>query len=158
MNDHLLELGVTPKFTKTEAIQNLNTPKMLKQSRSFLGSINHLSKSILNAESPDKLRLLLEGHGYVDYLSREPHIDPWHESELDKNFVLASIDSIHKALDGISSRLENNCLRNRNENVLEQPRTKKVQLTSLQGCNGKRIGQKQTKLNRNKINSQTENF
>ena len=66
-----------------------------------------------------------EGHEYVDYLSREPHIDPWPETELYKNFVIASIDSIHKALDGISSSQENNCLRKRNENVLEQPRTKK---------------------------------
>ena len=36
LGNHLLESGVSPKFTKTEAIQNLNPPKSLKQLGSFL--------------------------------------------------------------------------------------------------------------------------
>ena len=41
LGHHLSEVGVRPKITKTEAIVNLNPPKLLKQLRSFLGSINH---------------------------------------------------------------------------------------------------------------------
>ena len=56
----LLESGVTPKITKTEAILKLEHPKSLKQLTSFLGSINHLSKFIPNAANlTDKLRPLL---------------------------------------------------------------------------------------------------
>ena len=52
--------GIVPKITKTEAILNLHPPKPLKQLRSFLGSINHLSIFILNAASlTNKLRPLL---------------------------------------------------------------------------------------------------
>ena len=43
--------GITPEFTKTEAILKLQHPKSLKQLRSFMGSINHLSKFIPNAAS-----------------------------------------------------------------------------------------------------------
>ena len=58
---HLSEAGVSPKFTKTEAIINVNPPKLLKQLRSFLGSINHLAKFIPNAASlTEKLRPLLK--------------------------------------------------------------------------------------------------
>ena len=52
LGHHLSESGVSPKFTKTEAILNLTPPKLLKQLRSFLGSINHLAKFIPNAASP----------------------------------------------------------------------------------------------------------
>ena len=53
--------GIIPKITKTEAIANLQTPKSLKQLRSFMGSINHLSKLIPNAASlTEKLRPLLK--------------------------------------------------------------------------------------------------
>ena len=53
--------GIIPKITKTEAISNLQPPKSLKQFRSFMGSINHLSKFIPNAASlTDKLRPLLK--------------------------------------------------------------------------------------------------
>ena len=45
------ESGVRPKFTKTEAIQNLIPPKLLKNSRSFMGSTNQLEKFIPNAAS-----------------------------------------------------------------------------------------------------------
>ena len=56
----LSESGVTPKITKTEAILKLEHPRSLKQLRSFLGSINHLSKFIPNAANlTDKLRPLL---------------------------------------------------------------------------------------------------
>ena len=52
--------GTTPKITKTEMLLNLNPPESLKQLRSFMGSINHLSKFIPNAASlTDKLRPLL---------------------------------------------------------------------------------------------------
>ena len=53
--------GIIPKITKTEAIANLQPPKSLKQLRSFMGSINHLSKFVPNAASlADKLRPLLK--------------------------------------------------------------------------------------------------
>ena len=53
--------GIIPKITKTEAIANLKPPKSLKQLRSFMGSINHLSKFIPNAASlTEKLRPLLK--------------------------------------------------------------------------------------------------
>ena len=43
---HKLSLdGISPKITKTEAILKLRPPKLLKQLRSFIGSINHLLKS-----------------------------------------------------------------------------------------------------------------
>ena len=59
--DHILTLeGITPKITKTETILKLQHPKSLKQLRSFMGSINHLSKFIPNAASlTDQLRPLL---------------------------------------------------------------------------------------------------
>ena len=57
----LTSSGITPKVTKTEAILSLQHPKSLKQLRSFLGSINHLSKFIPNAASlTDQLRPLLK--------------------------------------------------------------------------------------------------
>ena len=62
LGHHLSESGVNPKITKTEAIQNLNPPKFLKQLRSFLGSINHLANLIpIAASLIDKLRPLLKG-------------------------------------------------------------------------------------------------
>ena len=52
--------GITPKITITEAILKLQHPKSLKQLRSFMGSINHLSKFIPNnASLTDRLRPLL---------------------------------------------------------------------------------------------------
>ena len=66
LGHHLFESGVSPKFTKTEAIQNINPPKSQKQLRSFLGSINHLAKLIPNAASlTEKLRPLLKGETKV---------------------------------------------------------------------------------------------
>ena len=46
----LTPCGITPKVTKPEAILNLQHPKLLKQLRSFLGSINHLSSSSLTQQ------------------------------------------------------------------------------------------------------------
>ena len=61
LGHHLSEAGVRPKITKTEAVVNLNPPKLLKQLRSFLGSINHLAKFIPNAASlTEKVRPLLK--------------------------------------------------------------------------------------------------
>ena len=52
--------GITPKVTKTEAILKLQHQKSLKELRSFMGSINHLSKFIPNAASQtDQIRSLL---------------------------------------------------------------------------------------------------
>ena len=60
LGNKLSESGVTPKITKTEAKLKLEHPRSLKQLRSFLGSINHLSKFIPNATNlTDKLRPLL---------------------------------------------------------------------------------------------------
>ena len=56
----LSENGVTPKITKIEAILKFEHPHSLKQLRSLLGSMNHLSKFIPNAATlTDKLRPLL---------------------------------------------------------------------------------------------------
>ena len=53
--------GVTPLITKTEALQKLDTPKTLKQLRSFMGSIHHLIKFIPNLiEISEPLRPLLK--------------------------------------------------------------------------------------------------
>ena len=61
LGHHLSEAEVRPKITKTEAVVNLNPPKLRKQLRSFLGSINHLDKFIPNAASlTEKLRPLLK--------------------------------------------------------------------------------------------------
>ena len=60
LGQKLSENGVAPKRTKTEAILKLEHPRLLKQLRSFLGSINDLSKFIPNAANlMNKLRPLL---------------------------------------------------------------------------------------------------
>ena len=52
---------MTPLITKTEILQKLDTPKTLKQLRSFMGSIHHLSQFIPNlAEISEPLRPLLK--------------------------------------------------------------------------------------------------
>ena len=57
--------------------------------------------------------------GIVDYLSHSPYDDPWSESELDKKFVVATINSFHEALYCMPSRLESTGSLNQNENILE---------------------------------------
>ena len=53
--------GITPLITKTEAITKLDNPKTLKQLRSFLGSVHHLTKFIPNlAKLSEPLRPLLK--------------------------------------------------------------------------------------------------
>ena len=53
--------GITPLVTKTEAITKLDNPKTLKQLRSFLGSVHHLTKFIPNlAKLSEPLRPLLK--------------------------------------------------------------------------------------------------
>ena len=90
--------------------------------------------------------------GIVDYLSRDPYNDPWPESELDKTIVVATIDSFHKALDCMNSRLENNGWLNPNENLLECSRRNVAKQSSLSGCYGNQNCQKRAKLDRNEIN------
>ena len=87
--------------------------------------------------------------GIVDYLSRDPYNDPWPESELDKKFVVATIDSFHKLLDRMNSMLENNGWLNWNENLLENSRRNVAKQSSLSGCNGNQNGQKRATLDRN---------
>ena len=83
--------------------------------------------------------------GIVDYLSREPNGKPWPESELDERFVVTSIESFHKALDCLSSRLsETN--QNIDINVLEHSGLKReinhCKDSSSHGCYGKRTESK----------------
>ena len=57
MEHNLSDSGVSSKLSKTEAIQNLNLPKSLKQLILFLASIYQMAKFIIHAESlTDKLR------------------------------------------------------------------------------------------------------
>ena len=55
----------------------------------------------------------------VDYLSREPNGEPWPELYLDEKFVVASIEYFNKALDFLSSRLNDTVNTIQNENILE---------------------------------------
>ena len=53
--------GITPLVTKTEAIMKLENPKTLKQLRSFLGSVHHLTKFTPNlAELSEPLRPIIK--------------------------------------------------------------------------------------------------
>ena len=57
--------------------------------------------------------------GIVDYMSREPNGEPWPESDVDEKFVVASIECFHKALDCLSSRLNDTAKEIQNDNNLE---------------------------------------
>ena len=60
LRSNLSENGVTPKITITKAKLKLEFPKLMKQLRSFLRKINHLSKFIpIAAKLTDELRPLL---------------------------------------------------------------------------------------------------
>ena len=74
--------------------------------------------------------------GIVDYLSRDPYNAPWPENHLDKKFVIATINSFHKASDCMNSRLENTGSHNGNENLLEYSKRKVAKQSSLSGCHG----------------------
>ena len=87
--------------------------------------------------------------GIVDCLSRDPYKVPWPESEIDEKFVVATINSFHKAIDCMSSRLENTGRLNRNENLLECSRRNVAKQSSHSGCYRNQNGQKRAKLDRN---------
>ena len=88
----------------------------------------------------------------VDYSSRDLYNDPWPESEIDEKFAVTTINSFHKALEGMSSRLENTEQLNRKECFLECSRRNVAKQSSLSGCYGNQNGQKRAKLNRNDTN------
>ena len=87
--------------------------------------------------------------GIVDYLSRDPFIDPCIESELDEKFVVATINSFHETLDCMSSRLKGLESLNRNENVLDCSRRNAEKQSSINGCYDNQNDQKRTRLDRN---------
>ena len=95
--------------------------------------------------------------GIVDYLSRDPIGEPWPESELDKKFVVASIDQFHEALDCLNSRLVDTNTFINDENILEHSQERsamdEILNTSSHGCYSNRPVQKRTKLEWNE-NSQ----
>ena len=91
--------------------------------------------------------------GIVDYLSRDPIGEPWPESELDKKFLVASIDQFHAALDSLISRLVDTNTFISNENILEPSDRRstldEISPTSSPGCYSNRFVQNQTELDRN---------
>ena len=90
--------------------------------------------------------------GIVDYLCRDPKGEPWPESVLDEKFVVTSIESFHKALDCLYSRLSDHDRLDRNENVLEHSRTDQNvsnQNMSSNSCYGNQNGLKWTTHDRN---------
>ena len=99
--------------------------------------------------------------GIVDYLSRNPKGEPWPESVLDEKLVVTSIESFHKALDCLNSRLSDHDRLDRNKNVLEYSRIDKNvsnQNTSSTRCYSKQNGPKRTKLDRNERNEDSRSF
>ena len=53
--------GITPLLTRTEAIMKLDNPKTVKQLRSFLRSVHHLTEFVPNlAELSEPLRPFLK--------------------------------------------------------------------------------------------------
>ena len=91
--------------------------------------------------------------GIVDCLSRDPNGEPWPESYLDKKFVVASIEHFHKALDCLSSRLNDTVNTIQNENILEHSGLRdtldKLKDTPSHCCFSNRTVQKRTGLDRN---------
>ena len=62
--------GVKPIRDKTEAITKLEAPKNMKKLKSFLGSIQHLSKFIINlSKKTDRMRQLLKKEVKWDWTS-----------------------------------------------------------------------------------------
>ena len=57
--------------------------------------------------------------GIVDYLSRDPNGEPWPESVLAEKIVVTSIESFHKVLEYLNSRLSDHDVLDRNEIVVE---------------------------------------
>ena len=90
--------------------------------------------------------------GIVDYLSRNPKGEPWTKSVLDEKFVVTSIESFHKALDCLNSRLNDQDRLDRNKNVLEYSRFDQNvsnKNTSSTRCYSNQNGPKRTKHDRN---------
>ena len=90
--------------------------------------------------------------GIADYLSRDPKGEPWPESVLDEKFVVKSIESFHKALDCLHSRLSDHDRLDRNENVLVYSRIDQNvsnQNMSSNSCYGHQNGLKWTRNDRN---------
>ena len=99
--------------------------------------------------------------GIVDYLSRNPKGEPRLESVLDEKFVVTSIESFHKALDCLNSRLSDHDRLDWNENVLEYSRIDQNvsnQNTSSTRCYGNQNGPKRTKHDRNERNEDSRSF
>ena len=97
--------------------------------------------------------------GIVDYLSRNPKSEPWPESVLDEKFVVTSIESFHRALDCLNSRLSEHDRLDRNENVLEYSRIDQNvsnQNTSSTRCYGNQNGPKRKKHDRNEKSLKTQ--
>ena len=99
--------------------------------------------------------------GIVDYLSRNPKGEPWPESVLDEKFVVTSIESFHKALDCLNSRINDQDRLDRNENVLEYSRIDQnmsIKNTSSTRCYSNQNGPKWTKHDRNERNEDSRSF
>ena len=99
--------------------------------------------------------------GIVDYLSRNPKGEPWPESVLDEKFVVKSIESFHKAVDCLNSRLNDQDRLDRNENVLEYSRFDQNvsnKNTSSTRCYSNQNGPKRTKHDRNERNEDSRSF
>ena len=106
------------------------------------------------------IHILGKDMGIVDYLYRDPKGEPWPESVLDEKFVVTSIQSFHKALDCLHSRLSDHDRLDRNENVLEYSRKDQNvsnQNMSSNSCYGNQNGLKWTRHDRNerKTNSRS---
>ena len=91
--------------------------------------------------------------GIVDYLLQDPYNDPWPESKLDNKIVVAIINSFHKALDCMDSRLEITGWLNRNENLLDKFRRNVAKQSWLSGWYGNENVQKRAKLDRSQKKS-----
>ena len=80
---------------------------------------------------------------------------------MDEKFVVTSIESFHKALDCLHSRLSDHDRLNRNENVLEYSgidQNVSNQNTSSTRCYGNQNGSKRTKHDRNERNTDSRLF
>ena len=82
--------------------------------------------------------------GVVDYLTRKPNGEPSPELELDKKLMVNFIESFHKALDSLSSRLNDAGELEWNQLVIEKSKAKRSinnRNTSSLSCYGNRSGQ-----------------
>ena len=95
--------------------------------------------------------------GIVDYMSRGPNGEPWPESYLDEKFVVASIGCFDKALDCLSSRLNDAAKEIQNNDILEHSGLRDTMNElidkSSHSCYSNRFVQKRTRLDRNKNGS-----